>query len=298
MIILYVLVLICGFLALIKGADWFVDASSAIAKIFGVSGLVIGLTIVALGTSAPELAVSTVAALQGSNEIALSNVIGSNIFNLLCVLGLCAMFNPVPVEKEVIRRDYPVMIAATVFVFLSIGGNAVINGAILQAKMGVIIGEVNRVISIVLLMVFVFYIIYLIHSSRTGTVTETDEGCDTGIGRNILFLLIGIALIVVGGQSVVYAAKMIARACGMSETLIGLTIVAVGTSLPELVTSLVAARKGETDMAVGNVVGSNVFNLLFILGISSMIHPISVNVASFWDLLILLTISLVTYFFL
>lgn len=296
MFFLYILILVAGFVALIKGADLFVEGSAALAKNFKVPGLIIGLTIVALGTSAPELAVSTSAALQGSNEIALSNVVGSNIFNLLCVLGVCAMIHPVPVDDKILKRDFPVSLLATVLVLFGTSGACIVSGRFLNLGMEENAGLVNRILGIVLLIFFISYIIYLIVDAKKHPEPEEETTTRT-VGACLLLILIGLALIVGGGQAVVYSAKEIARAAGMTETLIGLTIVAVGTSLPELVTSIVAARKGETGLAVGNVVGSNIFNLMFILGISATIHPVAVNLASVYDLGILIVVSILTWLF-
>ena len=296
MIIVSILILIVGFVALIKGADWFVGGSSALAKALHVPGLVIGLTIVALGTSAPELAVSTLAAVQGSNEIAISNVVGSNIFNLLCILGICALIHPVPVEKGIIKRDFPVTIAATLIVLVGACFKTLFSGGWVKANMDANVGTISRPLAILLLILFAVYITYLIVDAKKHP-TEEDNITKQPLWKSIVLMIIGIVLIIGGGQAVVYAAKDIARAFGMSETLIGLTIVAVGTSLPELVTSIVAAKKGETGMAIGNVVGSNIFNMLFILGISSLIHPVSVNAASLWDMIILIAISIISFVF-
>ncbi len=293
MMIVYVCLLVIGFVALIKGADWFVDGSSALARNFRVPGVIIGLTIVALGTSAPELAVSTSAALQGANEIALSNVVGSNIFNLLCVLGVCAIIHAVPVEEGILKRDFPLSIAATVVVLLMTCSGAVLSGIFLQGKMEDKAGVVSRMTGIVLLAAFVAYIALLIYDARKHPGKE-ETGEVIPLWKCFLLIVVGLILIIAGGQAVVCSAKAIAKALGMTETLIGLTIVAVGTSLPELVTSIVAARKGEAGLAVGNVVGSNIFNLLFILGISSAIHPIAVNVASVYDMMILIVASILT----
>lgn len=296
MIILNSLILLVGFVVLIKGADWFVDGSSAMAKMFHVPGVIIGLTIVALGTSAPELAVSTLAAFQGSNEIAISNVVGSNIFNLLCVLGVCALIHPVPVDPGITKRDFPITIGVTALVLIGTSFKTLLSGTWVRAAMDEIVGVVGRPISFVLLILFSFYIVYLIVDAKKHPAEE-DDILAQPLWKSVLMIIVGITFIVAGGQAVVYAAKEIARTFGMTETLIGLTIVAVGTSLPELVTSIVAAKKGETGMAVGNVVGSNIFNMMFILGVSSMIHPVVVNAASLWDMLILTVISIIVYVF-
>lgn len=297
MIVLYLLLLVAGFAALMKGADLFVDGSSALAGNFKISKVIIGLTIVAMGTSAPELAVSTSAALQESNEIALSNVVGSNIFNLLFVLGICAIIYPVPVDKVILKRDIPISIVITVLLLLMTSSGVLFNKDFLQFKMNDIAGDVSRLTGIILLVVFFCYIFYLITDARRKR-TEEEKSEDTiPLWKCSVLILFGLVLIIGGGQAVVYGAKAVAQVFGMSETLIGLTIVAVGTSLPELVTSVVAARKGETGLAVGNVVGSNIFNILFILGISSTIHPIGVNAASVYDVIILIGVSILVFLF-
>lgn len=292
----YSVLLVVGFIALIKGADLFVDGSSGLAKNFRVPGVVIGLTIVAMGTSAPELAVSTSAALKGANEIALSNVIGSNIFNLLVVLGICAVIHPMPIDKTIIKRDFPISIGITVLTLIAVGAPFLISGNIAEAKMSDNIGEVSRIYSIILLVMFVSYIAMLIISARKDP-QEEDGSEPRPLWQCILLILVGVACIIAGGQFVVNSAKAIAVGFGVSETLIGLTIVALGTSLPELVTSIVASRKGENGLAVGNVVGSNIFNILFILGVSCTIHPIAVNFASLIDMAVLIAVSLMTLIF-
>ncbi len=296
MLLLNVLLLIIGFIALIKGADCFVDGSSSLARNFKVPGVIIGLTIVALGTSAPELAVSTSAAIQGANEIALSNVVGSNIFNLLCVLGICAVIHPIPVERAILKRDFPLSIAATILVFIFSAGKIIRSGSFLQKNMEAPVGELQRAAGIFILLLFLLYMIYLIFDAKKHPQTEENTDC-LPLWKCFAFIFIGLFFIIAGGQVVVNNAKEIAKIMGMSETLIGLTVVAVGTSLPELVTSVVAARKGETGLAVGNVIGSNIFNLLFILGISASIHPITVNAASIYDILILIAVSVLAYVF-
>lgn len=295
-IILNVVLLIVGFIGLIKGADFFVDGSSALARIFKVPGVVIGLTIVALGTSAPELAVSTAAAVQGANEIALSNVVGSNIFNLLCVLGVCALIRPIPVDKSIVKRDFPLSILITIGLFIAVGIRIFSGFDFFKTDLLENIGVISRPLGIVMLIIFTAYIITLIVLAKRSETSE-DSGKNMPVWKCILLITVGLACIIIGGQLVVENAKAIAAFFGMSETLIGLTIVAVGTSLPELVTSVVAARKGENGLAVGNVVGSNIFNILFILGVSSTIHPIAVNYASVIDLFILIIVSVVTYVF-
>ncbi|MCR5127123.1 MAG: calcium/sodium antiporter [Lachnospiraceae bacterium] len=295
--ILYILLLVVGFFGLIKGADLFVDGSSSLAKIFKVPGVIIGLTIVAMGTSAPELAVSTSAALSGSNEIALSNVLGSNIFNLLMVLGICAIICKVPVDKVILKRDFPVMLLVTLAIILGTSMDTITTGGFLQAAVSEEVGAVNRWLGLALLVAFAIYLVVLIVDAKKNPVEEEEEIKAMPAWKCFVYILIGLVLIVGGGKATVEAAKYIAKAAGMSETIIGLTVVAVGTSLPELVTSIVAAKKGEVGMAVGNAVGSCIFNAMLILGVSSSIHPFPVNAASVYDMLILFVISMITYIF-
>ena len=309
MILLYILFLLLGFVALIKGADIFVDGAAGVAKNFKVPSIIIGLTIVAMGTSAPELAVSISAALNGSNEIAVSNVIGSNIFNLLAVLGACAMISMVPVDKKIMKRDFPFSILITIVLFAFTGIAAFSDGKIEAALkklfagkstktlMNEKVGDVSRVCGIVLLVLFVCYIAFLIREAKKNRLQDESEYAAIPMWKCTIFILFGIALIVGGGEAVVISAKWIAKHFGMSETLIGLTIVALGTSLPELVTSVIASKKGENGLAVGNVVGSCIFNVLLILGVSATIHPMGVNLASVFDLTLLIIISIITYIF-
>ena len=273
------LLLIAGFILLIKGADIFVDGSSSIAKIFRVPSIIIGLTIVALGTSAPEMAVSIAAAYKGQNEIALSNVVGSNIFNLLVVVGMCALLKTLVPAKDIVFRDLPVSIlcAAAILVFCLGGHISRLEGLLLIAGGAVYIGFlVTKTIK---------------HQKSEVRKEETDE-VRMGTVQSLVYIAIGVVGIVFGGNLVVDSAKDIAAAFGLSQTLIGLTIVACGTSLPELVTSIVASKKGENELALGNVVGSNIFNILFVLGISATISPFSTNEFAVWDVGILLAASI------
>ena len=294
--ILNVVLLLIGFVALIKGADWFVDGSASLAKVFRVPSLIIGLTIVAFGTSAPELAVSSTAALQGSNEIALSNVVGSNMFNLLVVLGACALFTKVPCGNDVLKRDFPISVINSILVLIFSASSVVFAGGVFH-DMTAQAGIISRIEGAGLIVLFVLYIIWLIKIALTNKTDESPEELKP-VWKCILLIIVGIVIIVAGGNMVVNSAKEIARAFGMTETLIGLTVVALGTSLPELVTSIVAARKNEVGLAVGNVIGSNIFNLMLILGLSAFLNPVAVNVASFFDLIVLIFMSLITYVFL
>ena len=298
MVLLYLVILIAGFAALVKGADLFVDGSSALARNFRVPSLVIGLTIVALGTSAPEFAVSTVAAANGSNEIAISNVVGSNLFNLLVVLGSCAAFKAVPVRTSVLKTDFPVSILPAAGLLFLLGGAALISGNLLSMPMSQTVGTVTRPAAIVLILIYAVYLFFLVRSARKHRRKEEDNfGYRYTTRKCMILILCGFVLIVAGGQGVVESAKRLAAALGMTETLIGLTVVSLGTSLPELVTSIVAARKGETELAVGNVMGSNIFNILMITGVSAVIHPVAVNAACVWYLLILVAVTGMAWIF-
>lgn len=279
--------LVVGFVLLIKGADLFVEGSSSVAKIFKVPTVIIGLTIVAMGTSAPETSVSISAALKGANEIAVSNVVGSNFFNLLVVVGVCALLQPINITKSLIKRDYPYSIFATVLIlaFLVIG--LFVSGQ----------PQLTRIDGIILLVAFVFYLVILIRftliSIATGHKVDVEEVKTRSLPVSIIFIVIGLAGVIYGGDFVVNSATAIATTFGMSNTLIGLTIVAIGTSLPELVTSIVAAKKGEADLALGNVIGSNIFNILLVLGISSIVHTIKVEFDSIIDTSLLLIVNVV-----
>ena len=283
--------LIAGFILLVKGADFFVDGSSSIAKLLKIPSIVIGLTIVAFGTSAPEAAVSIIAGIQKSNDIAVGNVIGSNMFNLLMVLGVSAAIKPVCIKDQIIKKDYPFMLIATVL--------------LLVMSYDVLLGGSENIISrgdAIILLIFMGIFLYSVISSALRTRKENiDSGEDEipsyGVVKSLLFTIGGLAGIIIGGQFVVDSASDIAIRFGMSQTLVGLTIVAVGTSLPELVTSIVAARKGESDIAIGNVVGSNVFNILFVLAASAVISPMNINAQSLADLLILMAVTLAAYIF-
>ncbi len=276
--------LIVGFVLLIKGADFFVEGSSGIAKALRVPSMIIGLTIVAMGTSAPELSVSISAALQGSNAIAISNVIGSNIFNLIVVCGVCAMLSPLPITKQTLKSEFPIAIGAGILLLVFC-----LNGGL---------GRVEGIIFLVLFAVFLGWMVKsALDSRKNGEAVEEEEIKSLPIWLCFVYIIGGLLAVVWGGDLVVESATAIAKAFGLSETLIGLTIVAIGTSLPELVTSVVAAKKGEVEMAIGNVIGSNIFNILLILGTSSSITPIAVATESVFDLVLLTAMSMVVYVF-
>ncbi len=297
--VLNILLFIVGIAGLIKGADLFVSNASGIAKKLKVPGLIIGLTIVALGTSAPELAVSITAAAQGSNELAFSNVVGSNMLNLLAILGVCALIKPIPVDTDILKRDFPFSIAVTVTLLVITCGSIFQRRRMITDNMERDVGEASQLDGVFLVVLMVLYIVMLIISARKKTAGFSDTPSDENINmkKTIALLLLGIAMIVAGGEAVVYSAREIARAAGLSETIIGLTVVAFGTSLPELVTSVVAARKGEVSMAIGNVIGSNIFNILFILGASALIHPIDVTAGSAIDMVILIAMNVLMFLF-
>lgn len=285
----YVL-LVVGFALLIKGADWFVEGASSIAKILRISPLLIGLTIVAFGTSSPEATVSILAALDGSAEVSLGNVIGSNIFNITLVVGLTALLNPLKVESETIRKEIPFTLLGSAVLLVLISDIA------LQGFSENLLTRSDGLIFLLIFAVFMYYIFEVARNNRDKIpVEETSEKATWG--KNIFWTVIGLAAIIFGGELVVRNSTEIAVSLGMSETLVGLTIVAIGTSLPELVTSIMAAIKKQSEIALGNIVGSNIFNILFVLGTSSLITPLPVNSKIFVDigLLVVLTVILLVF---
>ena len=281
--VLWIVLLLVGFVLLIKGADMFVDGSSSVAKILKVPSVIIGLTIVALGTSFPEAAVSITASIQGKNEMALSNIIGSNTFNLLMVIGISAFIKAFAVDQDIKKRDLPFNILLTaVLLFFTFTGR-----------------KIGRLEGIIFIIILIGYIWILIKSALKNKIEE--EAVAMSVPKSILFILIGVVAIIGGGQLVVNNASAIASELGLSDLFIGLTIVAIGTSLPELVTSVVAAKKGESGLALGNAVGSSILNILFILGFSAVLSPISVVSAEFFkvmiDIIILLIVSMILQVF-
>ena len=267
------ILLIVGFILLIKGADIFVDGASSVAGKLKVPSLIIGLTVVSIGTSLPEAAVSLSASLSGTNEISLGNVVGSNIFNILVVVGVSSAILPIVTDKDFLKRDMPINIAVTAALFVML-----------------LDGFLSRIEAIILLVALALYMFILIRSALKSR-TEAPEQKVLSWTKSILFIVLGAAAIIGGGQLVVNSAKTIAAALGMSETLIGLTIVAIGTSLPELVTPIVAAKKGDSGIAMGNVVGSCLFNILFILGLTGTITPMASSRAIAIDTGILIGVS-------
>ncbi len=281
-IVLQFVLLAVGFVLLMKGADWFVDGASKVADKFGIPHLVIGLTIVAFGTSAPEAAVSISAALKGSVELAISNVVGSNIMNVLLILGLSSVIYPLAVKKSTIWFDIPYVFLASVLLLLF----GTMNGSI---------GRIDGLIFWVLLILYIFYMIRLTKKSQASNEEFEPADENDKVWKLILLILVGGAMIVAGSNVTVDAASNIAAEFGMDERLIGLTIVAFGTSLPELVTSCIAAKKKETDIAVGNIVGSNLFNILFVLGTSAVITPIEYQTGFIFDSIVAILVMVVLW---
>ena len=293
-LLLAILFLVGGFVLLIKGADMFVDGSSNIAKLLKVPSIIIGLTVVALGTSLPEASVSISSALAGQNALAISNVVGSNIFNTLVVLGASALIVPVCVQPDSVKKEIPFSIVCTFALLASLILGV---GTAVSAESGeeITTYTLGRIGGAVLLALFAFYMYWQISAAlkarRAGELEEEDDGKKISPIKSLLFIVIGVAFIILGGNLVVRGASTIAEKLGMSQTLIGMTIVAVGTSLPELVTSMVAAKKGESDLALGNAIGSNIFNIVFILGSSALISPMTVDILAIIDTIAVIAIS-------
>ena len=263
--------LVIGFAMLIKGADIFVEGAAGIAAKFGIPQLVIGLTIVAMGTSAPEAAVSITAAMKGTADITVGNVIGSNILNVLIILGVTAVIVAVEVQHSTIRYEIPFVAVVTVALLV----------------MGMTDGMIGHLDGVILWVFFLIYLAYLFVIAKKGKQEDEDQP-DAPIWKLLLFIVLGAVLIVWGADVSVDAATEIARQIGLSERFIGLTIVALGTSLPELCTSVVAARKGKADLAIGNIVGSNIFNILFVIGTTALIIPVPFHPAFLVDTLVAL----------
>lgn len=288
-----IIVLIIGFVLLVKGADFFVEGASSAAKMLKVPSLIIGMTIVAMGTSLPETAVSISAAVTGNNGLAVSNAVGSNIFNLMVVLGTCALMAELKVSKDVLKRDYPFSVFCAILLLIT----------------GWIGMKLERIDGIIFLAIFIVFLLVLIKNAldarKHGEISEKEaemneemsEMKDLPVWKCIVYIVGGIIAIKYGGEWVVDGASTIAKSFGISQTLIGLTICAAGTSLPELVTSIVAARKNELDMAIGNVVGSNVFNILMVLGMAATVSPIVFLMENIIDIVVLLVFSLITWLF-
>lgn len=283
-----ILLLIVGFVALIVGADKLVDGASNLALKLGIPNIVIGLTIVAFGTSAPELVVNVFAAVEGNTEMVLGNVIGSNLFNVFAILGICAIINPLTVKNNTTWIEIPLSLLAAVAVYI-VANDVMFDGAPINL--------ITRTDGLILLLFFVIFLVYNIVLSR-----KSDDETDIEIKyytyfKSILFVVLGLTGLVIGGRLIVNSAVSIAEAFGMSERVIGLTIVSIGTSLPELATCIVAVRKRNVDIAIGNVVGSNIFNIFLVLGASTVVNAVHVLEASFVDIVLNIAAGLLLFIF-
>lgn len=298
MSILYMLLaalgLMVSFVFLVKGADYFVEGCVSIAKLLQVPNLIIGLTIVAMGTSAPEAAVSISGAVTDPSNagITLGNLLGSNLLNILIILGISAVIVPMSVDSSLLKKDFPLLIGSAIIVpllFWAFGYRG------------------TRLAGVIILAFFAVFMVWTIMNALSSRKHSNSEsiGEDNGVSddapmsklKSIIYAVCGLAVVIGGGQLAVYCAKYIARGIGISESLIGLTVVALGTSLPELITSIVAAKKGNSDLALGNVIGSNLFNILFVLGLSLIISPISITMNNMFDALAVLAASILCYAF-
>lgn len=279
-ILVQIILLVVGFTMLIKGADWFVEGASGTADKFGIPQIIIGLTIVAFGTSAPEAAVSITAAISGNGGISIGNVVGSNILNILIILGLTAVIKPVLVDKSMIRVQIPFMIGITILLFV----------------LGYFGKEIGLIDGIIMWAVFLCFLAYLVQVVRKENVEVEEKSKNKKLWKLIVATIVGLVIIVWGSNVTVDAAKSLARMMGLSERFIGLTIVALGTSLPELCTSVVAAKLGKADIAVGNIVGSNIFNILFVLGTTALITPITFEAKFFVDAAVAIGASILLFF--
>ncbi len=284
--IISVFFIIVGFALLILGADWLVNGASSIAKKFHIPEIIIGLTIVSIGTSMPELFVSTTSALEGLSDMSIGNVVGSNLCNLLLILGLSTIIKPVKFQKETRLFEIPMCLIFTViFIVLCNTG-----------------GTINKVEAVLLLLLFLLFIIYTIFMAKKQSSQEKQKEVKTQkkllpILKDILWIVLGVIGLKIGGDLAVDNAVNIANYFGVSEKIIGLTILAVGTSLPELVTSVTAAIKGNSDIAIGNIIGSNIFNMLLIIGVAAFINPISYNFSYNMDLMVLVVATLILALF-
>lgn len=277
--------LIAGFILLIKGADFFVEGSSSVAKRLRVPSLIIGMTIVAMGTSFPECSVSINASIAGSNGLAISNAVGSNIFNLMVVCGFCTLFCPLAVDKGTLKKEFPFSIIVAL-ILLAFG------------SAGMVLGHIDGIILTLVFAIFLYWMVMSAKKARAGgNQADGDDYEIIPVWKCIFYILGGIIAIIIGGDVVVDSAPKIAAQFGMSDNLIGLTVVAFGTSLPELVTSVVAAKKNEVDMALGNVIGSNIFNILLVLGVAAAISPVAFVMENIVDIVVLVVMSLIVWWF-
>ncbi|MDF1509748.1 calcium/sodium antiporter [Robertmurraya sp. DFI.2.37] len=285
------ILLIIGFALLIKGADFFVEGSSNIAALLKIPPMIIGLTIVSFGTSSPEAAVSITAALNGNAGVTLGNVVGSNIFNITLVIGITAFLNPLKVESDTIRKEIPFTLLASVALLIMISDIS------LQFFNANSLTRGDGLILLLFFAIFMYYVIEIALNSREKELQEETNQKTGSWGKNIIFTIGGLIGIILGGNLVVDSSTTIAYSLGMSETLVGLTIVAIGTSLPELITSVTAAYKKLSEIALGNIVGSNIFNILFVLGASSAISPLPVDGKLFTDVILMIGLTIVLFIF-
>lgn len=295
-----IVLLLVGFAVLIKGADFLVNGASSAAKKNGISNLAIGLTVVAFGTSMPELIVSLLSALNGKNDASFGNVIGSNNFNLLLILGVAGLIYPLVVQRNTVKYEVPMSLGAALLLFILVNDTLIWGSPVITEGDKTYQGILGRLDSIILLIFFGGFLIYIYRTMRTAS--DMEEGTAIKIYSmpvSIGMIILGLGMLIGGGKLVVDNAIEIARAYGLSEKLIGLTILAAGTSLPELATSCVAAYRKNTDIAIGNVVGSNIFNIFFILGTTGLIHPIPYNTSMNFDLQVLVasTVLLMIFMF-
>jgi len=291
--VITIILLVAGFAILIKGADYLVSGASSIAKKYGISNLAIGLTVVALGTSMPELVVSLLSAISGRNDATFGNIIGSNNFNLLLILGVSGALAPIVVQRNTVRYEVPLSLFAAIILFLMVN-DATIYGDPEAPNL------LSRTEGFLLLALFGVFLFYIYRTMRDGSDLDQGEPIKMhSAPKSVGFMFLGLAMLVGGGKLVVDNAVAIAHGFGLSEKLIGLTILATGTSLPELATSVVAAYRKNTDIAIGNVVGSNIFNILLILGITGTIHPIAYNPVMNLDMQVLMggTVMLIIFMF-
>ena len=281
-LIIQIILLIVGFALLIKGADVFVDGASNIAYNYKIPAVIVGLTIVAFGTSAPEAAISIKAALAGSNGISIGNVIGSNIFNILGVIGVSALLGTLTVDNVLIKRDFPFLVISTIGLLI----------------IAFLFGKISQICGIIFLIIIIAYVIYLVMKAREDKEAMGEEvEAKLTISKAVLYTILGMIGIIIGGEIAVDSAKFIASYLGLSDALIGLTVVALGTSLPELATSISALKKGSNGIVVGNVLGSSIFNILFILGISSAIVPITIEPKLVFDIFLMTVVTIVGAWF-
>lgn len=286
--VISILWLLAGFFALIFGATKLVEAASSIAVKLGIPNIVIGLTIVAFGTSAPELVVNLMAALRGSTEVVMGNVLGSNIFNILGILGISAVIYPLTVKSSTTWLEIPLSLLAALCVLI-VAADIILDDAPVNL--------VSRSEGLIMLLFFVIFLVYNLVMAKTGETGEEIPAKDYSTRKAVVFIIIGLVGLILGGRLIVDNAVSIAQGIGLSERVIGLTIISVGTSLPELATSIIAVRKKNLDIAIGNVVGSNIFNIFFILGVSTTVTPVVLNESSFVDIFVNIAASLLLFIF-